>query len=123
MASDDSSCPRETFLLGKRGVPTPASFARTSSFAIAGVRLPGARRRVIGHQQFEQRLAGGENFIRIRLHLHVWLDRPDASGAEDARTGIHNAQPANTDGRLALQVAQGGDGDAVHARGIENGGA
>jgi len=92
-------------------------------FAIAGMLLTGAGRRVIGDQQFEKSFARGENLVRVGTDLHAGLDGANAGSAEDARAGIDNAEAANADGSLALQVAESGNRNAVETRGVEDGGA
>src|SRR5260370_176546 len=47
----------------------------------------------------------------------------DARAGEDARAGVHDAEAADADGSLGLQMAKRGDVDAVQARGIEDAGA
>ena len=78
---------------------------------------------MIGHQQFEQRLARIQNLFRIGDHLHSGFHRTYARSGKYARAGIHDAQTADADGSLVLQMAQRGNADAVHPCGIENGGS
>ena len=120
---------------GERGIVTAAShgslrktrltdargFRKRFEFAITGLFLPRARRRMIGHQQLKQSLAHIQNLFRVSDHFHARFHRTHAGGGEYTRAGIHNAQTANAHGSLVLQVAQGGNADTVYARSIENG--
>ena len=91
-----------------------SSFLRERfQFAIAGILLACARCGVIRHQKFQQSPARGQNFLRIRLHLHAGLDRPHTSSAKHTGTGIHYAQPANAHRRLTLQMAKSRNRDAI----------
>ena len=78
---------------------------------------------MIGHQQFEKGFARGKNLFRVRADLHARFDGANTRGAEDARASVDDAEAADTDGRLALQVAESGDGNAVKTRGVKDGGA
>ena len=46
---------------------------------------------------------------------------PHAGGRKDARAHVHHAHAADADGIFVLLVAKRGNGDAVHARGVEDG--
>ena len=78
---------------------------------------------MIGHQQFEKRLARIQHLFGIGRDFHARLDRTNAGGRKNARARVHDAESANAYGRLVLQMTQRGNGDAVHARGVENAGA
>ena len=91
-------------------------FRERLQFAVAGILLARARGRVIGHHEFKESFACAQNSFRIGDDFHAGLDRPDAGGGEDARTGVHHAEAADADGGLILQMAKRGDVDAVHAR-------
>ena len=78
---------------------------------------------MIRQKQFQQSFPGLQHFLGIRDHLHARLDRPDTGRGEHARSCIHDAQATNTNGSLVLQMAQRGNRDPVHARGIEDTGA
>ncbi len=75
---------------------------------------------MIRHHQFEQRLARAQNFFGIGDDLQTGLDRSNAGCRENARASVHDAETADPDRRLILQMAERGDVDAVHARGVEN---
>ena len=92
-------------------------------FAVCGTLLAGARRGMVGHQEFEQGLARGENFFGVDADFHARLDRSDARGAEDAGAGVNDTETADADRSLGLQVAQSRNRDAVEASGVEDGGA
>jgi len=96
---------------------------KSLEFAIAGMPLAGAGRRVIGHEEFEKSFARGENFVGAGADHHAGLDGTDAGGAENACAGIDDTEAANADGSLALEMAESGNRDAVKARGVEDGGA
>ncbi len=106
MASEESSRPRATDRLAKRGAAMPAALRQRFQFAIAGVFLPGAGRRMVGHQKFQQRFAGAQNFWRLSFHFQSWLDGPNAGSGEDARAGVHYTQSADAHGSFILQMAQ-----------------
>ena len=74
---------------------------------------------MIRHHQFEQRRAGAQNFFGIGGDLHARFNGANAGGRENPRASVHNAEPADADGRLILQMAECGDVDAVHARGVK----
>ena len=95
-------------------------FRERLQFAVAGILLARAKGRVIGHHEFKESFACAQNSFRIGDDFHAGLDRPDAGGGEDARTGVHHAEAADADGGLILQMAKRGDVDAVHARRIED---
>jgi hypothetical protein len=78
---------------------------------------------MIGHHELKEGFARAQNFFGIGDDLHAGLDRANAGGGEDARASVHDAKAADADGSLVLQMAEGGDVDAVHARGIEDAGA
>ena len=78
---------------------------------------------MIGHHELKEGFARAQNFFGIGDDLHAGLDRADAGSGEYARAGVHNAEAADADGSLILNVAKRGDVDAVHARGIEDAGA
>ncbi len=78
---------------------------------------------MIGHHELKEGFARAQDFFGIGDDLHAGLDRADARGGEDARAGVHDAEAADADGSLVLQMAKRGDVDAVHARGIEDAGA
>ncbi len=92
-------------------------------FAISGIDLAGAGRWMIGHQKFEDGLARVENFFGIGGDLHAGFDRANEGSGEDAGTGFDAAEAADTYGSFVLEMAERGDGDAVDARGVEDGGA
>ncbi len=75
---------------------------------------------MVRHHQFEQRLAGAQDFLGIGDHLQAGLDRTNAGCGENARASVHDAEAADPDRRLILQMAERGDADAVHARGVKN---
>src|SRR2546423_1560775 len=81
---------------------------------ISGILVTCARGRMIGHDEFEKRLASAQNCFRIGDYFHAGFDRTDARGSEDARAGVHHAEATNADGSLILQMAERGDVDAVH---------
>ena len=78
---------------------------------------------MIRHHQFEKHLASAQNFFGIRDDLQTWLDGTNARCGENPRTGVHNAEAADPDRRLILQMAERWDTDAVHARGVKDAGA
>jgi hypothetical protein len=49
-------------------------------FAITGLLLAGAGGGVVGHEEFEDGLAGAEDFGGLRVDLHAGVDRADARG-------------------------------------------
>jgi hypothetical protein len=89
-------------------------------FAIAGMFLAGAGGGVIRHQEFEDGFSGVEDLFRIGDDLHAGVDRADTGGGQDAAAGFHQAEAADAHGSFVLQVAESGDGDAVHAGGVED---
>ena len=56
-------------------------------------------------------------------NLHSVFCTADARGGVDTGADVDHADAADADRVFVLLVAEGGDGDAVHARGIEDGGA
>src|SRR6266481_5604182 len=92
-------------------------------FAVAGIQLARARRGMVRHHQFEKRLASAQDFLGIGDNLQARLDGTNAGCGENARASVHDAETANPDGRLILQMAERGDADAVHTRGVEDAGA
>src|SRR6266566_194751 len=91
--------------------------------AVARLLLARAGRRMIGQKQLEQSAACALNFLGVGDDLHARLDRPDARGRENTRARVHNAEAADADGRFVLKVAQSGNGDSLHARGVKDAGA
>ena len=75
---------------------------------------------MVRHHQFEQRLAGAQNFFRIADNLQAGLDQSNAGCGENARASVHNAEAADPDRRLILQMAERGNVNAVHARCVKN---
>ena len=75
---------------------------------------------MIRHHQFEQRLASSQNFIGIGDHLHARFDGTNAGRGKHACASVHDAEAADADWRLILQMAERGDVDAVHARGVKD---
>jgi hypothetical protein len=75
---------------------------------------------MIGHHEFKEGFACTQNFLGIGDDFHAGLDRPDARGGEDASADVHDAEAADADRGLILQMAKRGDVDVVHARGIED---
>ena len=58
--------PRETVRLANRGCANARCPRQRFQFAIAGILLPRAWRRMIRHQKFQQRLPRSQYFLRIR---------------------------------------------------------
>jgi hypothetical protein len=75
---------------------------------------------MIGHHQFKDRFARAQDFFGIGNDLHAGFDRTDAGSGENARAGVNDAEAADADGRLVLQMAKRGNVDAVDACGIED---
>ena len=75
---------------------------------------------MIRHHQFEQRLPRAQDFLGIGDDLQAGFDGANARCSENARAGVHDAETADPDGRLILQMAERGDVNAVHARGVKN---
>ncbi len=105
---------------GEAGLRDAGVFRERFQFAIAGLLLARAGRRMIGHQQFEQRFARAENFWRLRFDFHARLDGAHAGSGEDARAGVDDTQAADSDGSFVLQMAQRGNSNAVDARGVKH---
>ncbi len=78
---------------------------------------------MIGHQEFDQRVAGGEHAFGCGLNFHPVFCRADAGGGVDARSDVDHADAADANRIFVLLVAECRDGDAIHARSIEDGGA
>ena len=78
---------------------------------------------MVRHHQFEKRPASAQNFLRIGDNLQAGLDQTNAGRSENARASVHDAETADPDGRLILQMAERGDADAIHARGVKDAGA
>ena len=75
---------------------------------------------MIRHHQFEQRLPRAQDFLGIGDDLQAGFDGANARCSENARASVHDAKAADTDRRLILQMAERGDADAVHARGVKD---
>jgi len=77
---------------------------------------------MVGHQEFDQRVAGGEHAVGRGLNFHSVFCGADAGCGVDTGADVDHADAANSDWVFVLLMAEGGDGDAIHARGIEDGG-
>ena len=100
----------ETFLTSQR-----------FQLAVARLVLAGARRRMIGHQQLEQRAPHVANLVGVGGHRHAFFGGPHAGRAQDAPARFDDAQPADAHGRFVLLMTQRRDGDALETRRVEHG--
>src|SRR5271156_5202055 len=94
-------------------------------FQLAIARLPFARARagMIGHQQLNQRVPRALHSLGGSVHHHARLYGANARCRVHARAHVHHAHAANADGLFVLLMAQRGDADVVHARGVEYSGS
>jgi len=77
---------------------------------------------MVGHQEFDQRVAGGEHAVGRGLNFHSVFCGADAGCGVDTGADVDHTDAADADWVFVLLMAEGGDGDAIHARGIEDGG-
>jgi len=82
--------------------------------------LARARRGMVGHQQFKNSFASGQNLAGLSLHFHSGFDGANAGGAKNACTGVDHAEAAYAHGGFILQVAQRWYRNAGYSRGVEN---
>ena len=75
---------------------------------------------MIGHQQFDQRLARLLHSFRICADHHSWFGRAHARGGEDSGAHVNHANAADPNGFFILLVAKGGNCNVVQARGVED---
>src|SRR6266478_4453599 len=59
-------------------------------FTVAGIQLARARRRMVRHHQFEQRLAGAQDFLGIGDHVQAGLDRTNADRKSTRLNSSHS---------------------------------
>src|SRR5271155_1835348 len=91
--------------------------------AIAGLPLARARAGMIGHQQFNQRVARALYSVGGGVHRHSWFHRTNARRRVHTRAHVHHAHAADAYGLFVLLMAQRGNCDVVHPRGVENRGS
>ena len=75
---------------------------------------------MIGHQQFKNGFAGGQNLSGISFHFHSTFDGTNTGRGQNACSGVDHTQTAYAHGSFILQMAQGGYRDAVYSSGVEN---
>ena len=88
--------------------------------AVAGVLLPRARRRMVGHQHLDERAPRPHDAGGGRRDLHARFALADARRGVDARAHVHHADTAHANRRLVLLVAQRRDRDPVQPRRVED---
>src|SRR5271156_1753263 len=91
--------------------------------AIAGLPLARARAGMIGHQQFNQRVARALYSVGGGVHRHSWFHGTNARRRIHTRAHVHHAHAADAYGLFVLLMAQRGNCDVVHPRGVENRGS
>ena len=76
---------------------------------------------MIRHQQFQQRAPHIANLVGVGGDRHAFFGGPHTGCAQHASAGFDHATRQTPTGVFVLLMAQRGDRDAVHARGIEDG--
>ena len=90
----------------KRGARYARLLGQRLQFAIARMLLTRARRRVVGHQQFDERATRASTRSRIRGHRHPVFGGPHARSGENPRAHVHHANAADAHGIFVLLMAQ-----------------
>jgi len=91
-------------------------------FAILRMLLARAWRRMIRHQQLDQRVANTHQGLGVGLDVHSLFSLTDTGGSVDPRAHVHYAYAADAHGILILLVAESGDGNAERSGRIKNSG-